>query len=63
MRAAIVYALGPFDGIRVKGIEDASPADGEILIRVSLAGVNFADGGMVSGRARRRQLVVTSPPH
>jgi NADPH:quinone reductase-like Zn-dependent oxidoreductase len=55
MRAAIVEAFGPFDGIRVKEIKAPSPAAGEILIRVSLAGVNFADGGMVSGRTPRRQ--------
>ena len=55
MRAAIVEAFGPFDGIRVKEIEAPSPAAGEILIRVSLAGVNFADAGMVSGRTPRRQ--------
>ena len=55
MRAAVVEAFGPFDGIKVKEIEAPSPAAGEILIRVSLAGVNFADGGMVSGRTPRRQ--------
>jgi NADPH:quinone reductase len=55
MRAAVVEAFGPFDGIKVKEIEAPSPAEGEILIRVSLAGVNFADGGMVSGRASRKQ--------
>ena len=37
MRAAVVGAFGPFDGIRVKEIEAPSPAVGEILIRVSLA--------------------------
>jgi len=41
MRAAIVEAFGPFDGIRVKEIEAPSPAAGEILIRVSLAGVPY----------------------
>ena len=55
MRAAVVEAFGPFDGIKVKEIEAPSPAAGEILIRVSVAGVNFADGGMVSGRTPRRQ--------
>lgn len=55
MRAAVVEAFGPFDGIKVKEIEAPSPAGGEILIRVSVAGVNFADGGMVSGRASRKQ--------
>ena len=55
MRAAVVEAFGPFDGIKVKEIEAPSPAAGEILIRVTVAGVNFADGGMVNGRAPRRQ--------
>jgi NADPH2:quinone reductase len=55
MRAAVVEAFGPFDQIKVKEIEAPKPAQGEILIRVSAAGVNFADGGMVSGRAARRQ--------
>jgi NADPH2:quinone reductase len=55
MRAALVEAFGPFDGVKVKEIAAPSPAAGEILIRVSVAGVNFADGGMVNGRAPRRQ--------
>ena len=55
MRAAVVEAFGPFDSIKVKEIEAPSPAPGEILIRVSVAGVNFADGGMVTGRTPRRQ--------
>src|SRR5262245_42249202 len=55
MRAAVVEAFGPFDGIKVKDIEAPAPAAGEILIGVSVAGVNFADGGMVTGRTPRRQ--------
>ena len=55
MRAAVVEAFGPFDRIKVKEIEAPSPAAGEILIRVAVGGVNFADGGMVSGRTPRRQ--------
>jgi len=55
MRAAVVEAFGPFNGIKVKEIEAPAPAPGEILIRVSVAGVNFADGGMVTGRTPRKQ--------
>jgi NADPH2:quinone reductase len=55
MRAAVVEAFGPFDRIKVKEIAAPAPGQGEILIRVSLAGVNFADGGMASGRAARTQ--------
>ena len=54
MRAAVVEAFGPFDAIKVREIEAPSPAPGEILIRVAVAGVNFADGGMVSGRTPRK---------
>lgn len=55
MRAAVVEAFGAFDAIKVKEIEVPTPAPGEVLIRVSVAGVNFADGAMVSGRAVRKQ--------
>jgi NADPH:quinone reductase-like Zn-dependent oxidoreductase len=55
MRAALVEAFGPFDAIKVKEIEAPTPMPGEVLIRVCVAGVNFADGGMVSGRAPRKQ--------
>ena len=55
MRAAMVEAFGAFDAIKVKEIEVPTPAPGEVLIRVSVAGVNFADGAMVSGRAVRKQ--------
>ena len=55
MRAAVVEAFGPFDAIQVKAIEAPSPQPGEIRIRVAVAGVNFADGGMVSGRTPRKQ--------
>jgi NADPH:quinone reductase len=55
MRAAVVESFGAFDRIKVKEIEAPAPAQGEIVIRVTVAGVNFADGGMVSGRAARKQ--------
>ncbi len=55
MRAAVVEAFGPFDRIKVKEIDGPTPAQGEILLRVTFAGVNFADGAMASGRAARKQ--------
>lgn len=55
MRAAVVEAFGPFDTIKAKQVEAPSLLPGEVLIRVSVAGVNFADGAMVSGRAARKQ--------
>ncbi len=53
MRAALVTEYGPFEAIRVTDIDTPSPAAGEVLVRVAAAGVNFADGGMVLGTARR----------
>jgi NADPH2:quinone reductase len=55
MRAAVVEAFGPFDAIRVKDVEAPRAAPGEVLVRVAVAGVNFADGGTVTGRTPRRQ--------
>ncbi len=55
MRAAIVTAFGPFEGIRVEEMPAPEPGEGEILVRTTVAGVNFADAGMVLGSARRRE--------
>jgi NADPH2:quinone reductase len=53
MRAAVVSEFGPFDAIRVQELETPVAGDGEIVVRTSVAGVNFADAGMVTGAARR----------
>ncbi|MQA01071.1 MAG: zinc-binding dehydrogenase [Dehalococcoidia bacterium] len=55
MRAAVVTAYGPFDGIRVSDVDAPAPGPGDVLVRVSVAGVNFADAGMVRGTARRAE--------
>ncbi len=53
MRAAVVTEFGSFDKVVVDDMPSPSPAGGEVLVRVSVAGVNFADGGMILGTARR----------
>lgn len=55
MRAAIVPAYGPFEDIRIDDVPAPEPGDGEILVRTTVAGVNFADAGMVLGTARRAE--------
>ncbi|MBT5775699.1 MAG: quinone oxidoreductase [Dehalococcoidia bacterium] len=55
MRAAVVSEFGPFDAIRVQELETPAAGDGEIVVRTSVAGVNFADAGMVTGAARRKE--------
>ena len=53
MRAAVVTEFGSFDKVVVDDMPSPAPAAGEILVRISVGGVNFADGGMVLGTARR----------
>jgi len=55
MRAAVVSEFGPFDAIGVQELNTPAPGDGELLVRTTVAGVNFADAGMVTGVARRRE--------
>lgn len=53
MRAAFVSEYGPFDQIRVEERPTPPVGDDEVLVRTSVAGVNFADTGMVTGSSRR----------
>lgn len=53
MRAAQVIEFGPIEGIRVGEVERPEPSPGQVLVRVTAAGVNFADAGMVGGTDRR----------
>ncbi len=57
MRAARVNEYGPIDRIRVEEIPTPAPAAAEVLVRIAVGGVNFADVGMATGSARR-----TPPP-
>ncbi|MEZ4503916.1 MAG: quinone oxidoreductase [Dehalococcoidia bacterium] len=55
MRAAVVREFGPVEGIRVQEIDDPVCGPDELLVRGNFAGVNFADVGMATGAARRRE--------
>lgn len=55
MRAAQVTAFGPIEGVTVAEVERPEPGPGQVLVRVTAAGVNFADVGMVRGTNRRRE--------
>ena len=57
MRAARENEFGPVENIHVEEIPTPSPGAGDLLVRISVAGVNFADVGMSTGAARR-----TPPP-
>lgn len=49
MRAIVVNEPGPPEVLRVEEVEVPSPGRDEILIKVVVAGVNFADVGMRAG--------------
>ncbi len=53
MRAARVNEFGPVEHIRVEEVPAPTPGTNELLVRISVAGVNFADIGMSTGAARR----------
>src|SRR3546814_3900766 len=55
MRAAQVTEFGPIEGITIAEVERPVPGPGQVLVRVTAAGVNFADAGMVMGSNRRRE--------
>lgn len=55
MRAARVTAFGEIEGISVAEIDQPEAGEGQLLVRVTAAGVNFADAGMVRGTNRRRE--------
>lgn len=50
MRAYQVVELGLPSALRIREIADPMPGDGEILVDVAAAGVNFPDALVVSGR-------------
>lgn len=55
MRAAQVTTFGPPEGVSVAEVGLPAPGPGQVLVRVTAAGVNFADASMVWGTNRRRE--------
>lgn len=55
MRAAIARRFGPVETVEVADFPTPAVGPGEILVRTSVAGINFADVGMVTGTAPRRE--------
>ncbi len=61
MRALICDAFGPIDALRVGELPDPAPGPGEVVIRVSAAGVNFYDTLIVQGKYQVRPPAPFSP--
>ena len=50
MKALVARQFGPIDAIRMEELADPTPKDGEVLIDVSAAAVNFPDVLVVAGQ-------------
>lgn len=54
MKALVCREFGPIDSLAVLDVPDPVPGPGQVLIRVSAAGVNFPDVLMVQGKYQYR---------
>jgi NADPH:quinone reductase len=50
MRAVVCHELGPLDTLVVEEREASTPGDGQVVVDVRAAGVNFVDGLLCQGR-------------
>ncbi len=49
MKAIVCHEFGPLEDLSLEDLPDPTPADGEVLIRMQAAGVNYPDGLLVQG--------------
>jgi NADPH2:quinone reductase len=49
MKAIVCEAFGPVSSLRYKDLPDPQPAQGQVLVEIRAAGVNFPDGLLVQG--------------
>ena len=61
MRAVLCHAWGPVEGLRVGEAPAPIPADGEVVIAVRAAGINYADAIMVAGHYQTKPPLPFSP--
>jgi len=61
MRAVLCHAWGPVEGLQLGEAPLPIPADGEVLIAVRAAGINYADAIMVAGHYQTKPPLPFSP--
>ena len=61
MKALIAPSLGPVDNLRVMEVEAPAPAEGEALVEVAYAGLNFFDTLIIEGKYQVRPKPPFSP--
>lgn len=61
MRALVCQEFAPLDALQVGELPDPQPAAGEVVIRVSAAGINFYDTLIVQGKYQVKPALPFSP--
>ena len=61
MRAVLCHAWGAVEGLQLGDAPSPIPADGEVVIAVRAAGINYADAIMVAGRYQTKPPLPFSP--
>lgn len=61
MKSIVCTAFGPVDSLQLQQLRSPEPTDGEVLIGVHAAGVNFPDGLIVEGRYQTRHALPFTP--
>ncbi|CAL95658.1 NADPH:quinone oxidoreductase family protein [Azoarcus olearius] len=61
MRALVCQEFAPLDALQVGELPDPQPAAGEVVIRVSAAGINFYDTLIVQGKYQVKPAAPFSP--
>ena len=61
MRAVLCHAWGPVERLRLGDAPSPIPADGEVVIAVRAAGINYADAIMVAGHYQTKPPLPFSP--
>ena len=61
MRAVLCHAWGPVEGLQLGDAPPPVPADGEVVIAVRAAGINYADAIMVAGHYQTKPPLPFSP--
>ena len=61
MRAVLCHAWGPVEGLQLGEAPLPIPADGEVLIAVKAAGINYADAIMIAGHYQTKPQLPFSP--
>ena len=61
MRAVLCHAWGEVEGLRLGDAPPPIPAEGEVVLAVRAAGINYADALMVAGRYQTKPPLPFSP--